>query len=160
MDGDTLDCSVQVLVWAGSGDISLSIEHKNSMLFSDVLQKLLDCFQVMKNDFDVNKVTSLDFEAPIFYVDLANQLTKEYKQKFGHKTIRYKVFSNFMMSTTLTSQLNNCLALWNKAVKYYSFEKFFLIDKKMFHEYLPNTDVSAYPEFTFNAHSGISIELK
>ena len=117
------------------------------------------CLPLIEEDFDVLKLKHIHFNPPIYYLDLTKTLSSEYDQKFGRKNISYERFIQFLLQSSLNSQLNEFCNPLNKKVKHYGFEKFFLIDKKYYEGYLPNTDFTEYPEFTFNAHTGISVSL-
>ena len=157
---DTLDFTLNITEYERDGTFSLHVYHKKPILFTTVLEKVYECLPLIEEDFDMSKLTFLDFRAPIFYLDLAKKLSSEYEQEFGRKNISYKRFSQFLLQSSLNSQLNDFLNPLNKKVKRYGFEKFFLIDKKYYEEYLQNVDFTEYPDFTFNAHSGISVWLE
>ena len=157
---DTLDFVLYITEYEKDSTFSLRVLHKEPVLFSDVLEKIGKCFSLIKEDFVLSKPVSFNFMAPIYYLDLTTKLSNEYEQKFGRKTIDYARFNNFLLASSLTSQLNHFLNPLNKKVKRYGLEKFFLIDKKDYKHYLPNVDFTEYPEFTFNAHSGISVYLE
>ena len=130
------------------------------MLFTAVLEKIEACFSLIEEDFVLSKPISFNFMAPIYYLDLSKKLSSEYEQEFGQKDIDYAKLNNFLLASSLTSQLNHFLNPLNKKVKSYGLEKFFLIEKKHYEHYLPNVDFTEYPEFTFNAHCGISVYLE
>ncbi|MDR0540909.1 MAG: hypothetical protein LBH19_01715 [Dysgonamonadaceae bacterium] len=157
---DTLDFVINATEHESDSALYLNIHHKKPMLFTDVLERINACLPLIKEDFDMSKLGSIDFEDPIFYLDLAKKMSNEYEQKFGQKNISYEEFNRFLLKSSLTTQLNDFLNPLNKKVKYYGFEKFHLIYKKHFSEYLPNVDLTEYPEFTFNAHTGMYVELE
>ena len=157
---DTVDFIVRVNEYKRDTTLSIRVFHKEPILFATVLEKIHECFPLMKEDLDLAKLQSINFEQPIFYLDLAKKLSSEYEQKFGRKDIRYEKFNQFLLQSSLNAQLNDFLNPLNKKVKRYGFEKFFLIDKKYYDSYLPNVDFTEYPEFTFNAHTGISVSLE
>ena len=157
---DTLDFIVYADEWKDNGELSLKIAHRKPILFAEALKRIDACLPLLREDFDISKLTSVNFEQPIYYLDLAKKLSDEYEQKFGRKTVRYNMFNQFLLQSSLNAQLNNVLQSLNKEVKHYGFEKFFLIDKKDYKSYLPDVDFMEYPEFTFNAHSGVSVVLE
>ena len=157
---DTLDFILHIAEYEKDSTLSLQVFHKEPILFAIVLEKIESCFSLIEEDFNLSKLTSLDFMEPIFYLDLATKLSGEYEPKFGHKNINYKKLDEFLLESSLTSQLNCFLNPLNKKVKRYGLEKFFLIEKKHYEHYLPNVDFTEYPEFVFNAHTGISVSLE
>ena len=157
---DTLDFSLYVTEYEKDNTFSLRVFHKEPMLFTDVLEKIEECFSTIEEDFDLSKPVSFNFMAPIYYLDLAKKLSSEYEQEFGRKTVDYAKLNNFLLTSSLTSQLNHFLNPLNKKVKRCEFEKFFLIEKTDYAHYLPNVDFTEYPEFTFNALLGIFVNLE
>ena len=157
---DTLDFSLYVTEYEKDSTLSLRVFHKDPMLFTAVLEKIEECFSSIEEDFDLTKLISFNFMAPIYYLDLTEKLSSEYEQEFGRKTIDYAKLNNFLLTSSLTSQLNHFLNPLNKKVKRYGFEKFFLIEKIHYTHYLPDVDFTEYPEFTFNALSGIFVNLE
>ena len=157
---DTLDFSLYITEYEKDSTFSLRVFHKEPMLFTAVLEKIEECFPLIEEDFDLSKPISFNFMAPIYYLDLAKKLSNEYEQVFGRKNIDYTKLNNFLLTSSLTSQLNHFLNPLNKKVKRYGLEKFFLMEKTHYAHYLPNVDFTEYPEFTFNAHTGIFVSLE
>jgi len=157
---DTLDFSLYITEYEKDSTFSLRVFHKEPMLFTAVLEKIEECFFSIEEDFYLSKLISFNFMAPIYYSDLAKKLSNEYEQEFGRKNIDYAKLNNFLLTSSLTSQLNHFLNSLNKKVKSYGLEKFFLIEKTHYVHYLPNVDFTEYPEFTFNAHTGIFVSLE
>lgn len=157
---DTLDFYITTTKYKKDSTLYIRVKHTEPILFTTALEKINESLPLIKEDFDISKIESISFKEPIFYLDLATVLSSEYEEKFGRKNVSYEKFSQFLMQSSLNSQLNDFLDPLNKKVKYYGFEKFHLIDKENYKTYLPNTDLTEYPEFTFNAHSGIYVELE
>ena len=157
---DTLDFRLSVREWKRENTLHLRLFHREPMLFTDVLGKIETCLSLIEEDFNLLELISLNFMEPIFYLDLATKLTSEYELEFGRKIINFSKFNNFLLESSLTSQLNHFLNPLNKKVKRYGLEKFFLIEKKHYAHYLPNVDFTDYPEFTFNAHTGVFVSLE
>ena len=157
---DTVDFALNVVKYKTDSVLSLDVSHKNPILFTTALEKIEECFPLIKEDFDVSKFESINFKVPVFYLDLAKNLSNEYEQEFGRKNISQERLNQFLLKSNLTLQLNDFLSPLNKKVKRYGFEKFHLIDKENYNEYLPNVDFAEYPEFTLNAHIGISVWLE
>ncbi|MDR1760446.1 MAG: hypothetical protein LBR60_07975 [Fibrobacter sp.] len=157
---DTLDFILYVSESKENGDVHLRLYHKTPILFTTVLKNIEASLPLIKKDFDLSKLESIGFREPIFYLDLAKKLSDEYEQEFGRKNVTYKKFVQFLLHSGLNSQINEFLNPLHKRVKHYGFEKFFLIDKESYKNYLPNVDFTEYPEFTFNAHTGIYLDLE
>ena len=104
--------------------------------------------------------SSLYFRSPIYYLDLTKELSKEYEQSFGKNRISYQKLDEFLLESALNTQLNNFLKPFDKKVKRYSIEKFQLLDKKSFSEYLqlPVSELSDYPELTIEG-MGLFVQL-
>lgn len=160
VEKDTLDLIINVIEYKKDSTICFSVFHKKPKLFADVLKETTDCLPLIEEDFEVKRLKSINFEAPIFYLDLAKKISSEYEIEYGRKNIGYKEFNQFLLTSSLTSQLNDFIKPLNKKVERYGFEKFFLIDKSDYKSYIPNVDFTEYPEFIFNAHSGIFVQLK
>lgn len=154
---DTLDFKLSITESKVDGALSLNLLHKEPILFTDALEKIDVCLPLIKEDFDTSKLTSIHFKEPIFYLDLAKKLSSEYEQEFGRK--RVDKWLPFLLKSSLTSQLNYFLNPLNKKVRHYGFEKFQLLDKENYKEYLPNINFTEYPEFTLNSYNGMSVSI-
>jgi hypothetical protein len=157
---DTLNLRLNVTEYKEDTTFLLRIYHRKPILFTAVLEKITECFPLIAEDFNPSKLTSLHFKEPVFYLDLAQTLSNEYEQEFGRKNISHEKLNQFLLQSSLTSQLNHFLNPLHKKVKDYGLEKFHIIDKEIYKEYLPNVDLTEYPEFTFNAHTGIVVKLE
>lgn len=157
---DTLDLTLYITEYEKGGSFSLRVFHKKPMFFTAVLKKIEECFPLISENFDLSNPNSFNFMAPIYYLDLAKKLSEEYEQEFGQKNIDYTKLNNFLLESSLSLQLNNFFNPLNKKVKSYELEKFHLVDKEYYDTYFPSVDFTEYPEFTFNAHSGISVSLE
>lgn len=155
---DTLDFNLSITE-RKDGNLYLRLSHKEPILFTDALDKIDASFPLIKENFNLSKLISFQFMPPVFYVDLAKKLSSEYEQKFGRKIIIYKKLNEFLLESGLTSQLNYFLDPLNKKVKRYGLEKFHLIDKENYKEYLPNVDITEYPEFIING-MGMYVQLE
>ena len=98
-------------------------------------------------------------------MDLAKSLTGEYEHEFGQKNISREKLNKFLLQSSLTLQLDSLLNPLNKKVESYGMEKFGLMEKKHFKQYLydnagvTNIDFTEYPEFTISC-MGIVVELE
>ena len=157
---DTLDFKIDITEYKRDTTCSLHVFHKEPILFTVVLAKVEECFTLIEEDFNLSKLTSFGFMPPVFYLDLAKKLSSEYEQEFGRKNISYDKLDQFLLKSSLNTQLNHFFIPLNKKVRRYGLEKFHLIDKENYKEYLPNVDFTEYPEFTLNAHIGIFVSLE
>lgn len=155
---DTLDFHLSAAAHEKDSSLHLNIHHKGPLLFTDVLRKIKECLPIIEEDFDLSKLSSLNFRSPIYYLDLAKELSSEYEQEFGQKNISYETLDLFLLKTKLNLQLDKFLAPLNKRVQRYGIEKFHLLNKKYYSSYLPGIDLAAYPEFTIGG-MGVYVRL-
>lgn len=160
IEKDTLDTKLSITEWKQDGRLSLRISHKYPILFTDALERINECLPLIKEDFDISRISSFFFKEPIYYLDLTKKLSSEYELVFGRKIASSDKLSLFLLNSSLTSQLNYFLDPLNKEVRFYGLEKFGLLEKKDYKEYLPNVDFAEYPEFTLNAYVGMDVCLK
>lgn len=156
---DTLDFTVRAREYAKDSTLHLSVHHKNPALFSTVLKKINGCFPIIKEDFYMSKLYSLYFREPVYYQDLAKELATEYEQQFGRKNINHAKLNQFLLGSKLNTQLESLVNPMEKSVEGYGIEKFHLMDKKYFKSYLPDADLTAYPEFTLHG-MGLYVQLE
>ena len=147
---DTLDIVVNVREYSRDSTLHLSVHHKDPMLFASLLTKINECYPQIEKDFDLSKFNSFYFRQPIYYLDLANDLSTEYEQQFGQKSINYEKLNQFLLNSKLNKQLGNLVKPLHKKVKRYSIEKFHLMEKRHYVSYLQNVDLTEYPEFTIH----------
>jgi hypothetical protein len=157
---DTLDFRLYITEWKKDSTLHLRFFHTKPILFANVLREINACFPLLKEDFNISKLASFHFKEPVFYLDLAKEMSSEYEQEFGRKRVSYDKLISFLPKTTFALQLNHFLNPLDKKVKSFGFEKFHLLDKKNYKEYLPNVDVTEYPEFTLNCHNGMTVNLE
>lgn len=156
---DTIDFYINVAEYEKDSTFHINIHHKQPTLFTTMLDKINQSFPTIRNDFDITKFSSIYFKSPIYYLDLSKELSSEYEQKFGKTGISYQKLNEFLLNSSLNTRLNSFLNPLNKKVKRYSIEKFQLVDKKNFNSYLPDTDLTDYPEFTIGG-MGVSVQLE
>lgn len=156
---DTLNFSVNAREYKKDSSLHLSIHHKKPILFTTALTKINACIPSIKEDFYISKLSSFYFRDPIFYFDLVKELSTEYEKQFGRKNISYEQLNQFLLNSNLNKQLVNFVKPLDKKIKRYSIEKFHLTDKKYFGDYLPNVDLTEYPEFAING-MGLSVQLE
>lgn len=155
---DTLDFVISATEHEKDSTLHLDIYHDKPILFTAVLSNINECFPLIKEDFDITKFSSLYFKSPINYLDLAKELSSEYEQKFGRKSISYESLNQFLLKSALNTQLENFLIPFNKGVKGYSIEKFQIMEKKYYSSYFSDVDFAEYPEFTIDG-MGVYVHL-
>jgi hypothetical protein len=156
---DTLDFRLNATEYGKDSTLHLRVFHKNLILFKTVLSNINECITLIVQDFDKTKFSSIFFESPIYYLDLAKELSTEYEHNFGRKNISYTELNQFLLKSTLNMKLDNFLNPLDKKVKRYSIEKFHLLDKKYYSSYFPSIDFKEYPEFTIEGN-GVSVQLE
>jgi hypothetical protein len=155
---DTLDFGLVATEHEKDSSLHLSIAHRKPILFFTALKRIVDCLEVIKDDFYVSNLTSLYFKPPVYYLDLSNSLSKEYQQAFGQKNISHQRLDQFLLGSSFTSQLTTFLKPYGKTVSRYSIEKFHLLHKEGYSHYLKGVNLTNYPDFTLHG-MGLSIRL-
>ena len=155
-DKDTLDFSVGLTEYARDSTISIRFYHDEPILFSDALDKLNDCYLHMKEDFKMDRLNYLYLKPPIFYKDLNSELSKSYKSQFGTKNIKYQKLNEFLMESWLEERVSDFLKPYGKTTRRYGIEKFHLLEKDYYDEYIPDSDMNDYPSFSIHG-MGLSI---
>lgn len=157
-NNDTLDFSVEVQQQARDSSVSIRIMHYHPILFTKALDKMNNCLPLIAQDFNLNNLNSLYFAPPIFYKDLTNELSKSYENQFGNKSIKFKEINEFLMNSWLQERVEDFLQQFNKSIKRYGIEKYHLLEKKYYNQYIPNKDLDDYPSFSIHGR-GISVIL-
>jgi hypothetical protein len=155
---DTLDFKIELTEYVRDSSIQLRISHRNPILFSKALAKINNCLPLIEQDFNLQNLTSLYLEAPIFYKDLISKLSKNYKNQFGEKNINYKDINKFLRNSWLDEKLRSFLKQLDKSTTRYRIEKFHLISKENYGEYIPNENLNDYPLFSIHG-MGILVNL-
>ncbi len=156
---DTLDFKVGVTEYEQDSSIQISAFNKKPMLLATVLKKLNECLPMIKEDFDTDKLGSLYFpRPPIFYKDLTTRLSNDYESQFGQENISYEKLNEFLMNSWLEKQIGAFLDQFGKTTKRYGIEKFHLLEKENYKEYVSNVDLNEYPEFSIHG-MGISVMI-
>lgn len=154
---DTLDIKIGVTEYVRDSSIQISAFNKNPILFTTVLKKINECLPLIQEDFETENLSSLYFpRPPIFYKDLTTALSKDYESQFGQENISYKKLDMFLMNSWLEKQIGAFLNQFGKTTRRYGIEKFHLLDKEYYNEYIPNADLNEYPEFSIHG-MGISV---
>lgn len=156
---DTSDLKFYVYERKMDSTVLFASEHHKQIDFAVLLDSLSSAFAKINSDFDIYKIESLIFKQALYYPDLNQSLSHAYKEKYGEAPIDYLSLQKFLMSTTITAQLNAFLKPLNKKVKSYSIEKFHLLDKEQFSKFYPEMRFENYPDFTLSG-SGIHVDLE
>lgn len=158
VEKDTLDFKIGLTQYMRDSAVHLRIFHRNPILFSDVLDKINESLPLIKQDFNMNKLSSLYLEPPIFYKDMTIELSKQYKNQFGDRIIKSQELNEFLINSWLGDRIDILLNQFDKSAKRYGIEKFHLLKKKDYEVYIPNSDLNDYPSFSING-MGISVIL-
>lgn len=158
-DKDTLDFSLNAVQYKEDYTLHISVSHKKPILFTQLLDHINKSFPLIQSDFDVTKLNTIYIQSPIYYPDLTKKLSSEYEKMYGSKSVSYENLHKFLLASSLNEEMDNFLNPLNKKVKRYGIEKFHIMKKEHFGNYIEDVDLSAYPEFTIHG-MGISIQLE
>lgn len=157
---DTLDFALHLSEYKSDSTLRLIVHHNQPILFTAALANIKACFPLLEEDFAISKIQSVYFREPIYYIDLARELSTEYERQFTRKNVGYEKWHAFLLGSILTTKLNSLVNPLGKKVKRYGIEKFHLLEKKHYEEYLPNVGVADYPEFVIHGHLGFVVFLE
>ncbi|MDA9875039.1 hypothetical protein N9D29_03420 [Flavobacteriaceae bacterium] len=156
---DTLDFKIGMTELVRDSSVHIRFTHEKPILFSTAMNKLNECLSLIEQDFNMDLLKSLYFKPPIFYKDLTTELSKKYQYQFSNKRIKYPKLNEFLLdSSWLEQKVSEFLKQHNKSTKRYIIEKFHLLEKQYYGNYLPNTDLNEYPLFSIHG-MGMSIIL-
>ena len=153
---DTLDLKIGVTEYVSDSSVQLRTFNREPIQFAKVIDKVNECLPLIRENFELENLSSLYFEPPIFYKDLTTELSEEYKSQYGQENIGYERLNEFLKNSWLEKQISPFLDQFGKNTKRYSIEKFHLLDKEYYKEYVPNADLNEYPEFSIHG-MGISV---
>lgn len=153
---DTLDLKVEFTEYVRDSSVQMRVFNRQPILFTTVIDKVNECLPLIQEDFDLKNLSSLYFEPPILYKDLTIELSQDYKNQFGQENISYEQLNRFLMNSWLEQRINLFLNQFGKTTRRYGIEKFHLLDKEYYSEYIPTTNLNEYPEFSING-MGISV---
>ncbi|NDK54287.1 hypothetical protein [Pontibacter fetidus] len=153
---DTLDFKIGMTEHVRDSSVQLRVFHRNPILFSKALDKINESLPLIEQDFNLEKLGYLHFESPIFYKDMTVELSKSYENQFGKKNISYKQLNVFLMNSWLEKKVGTFLNQFTKSTRRYAIEKFHLLEKENYKQYIPNSDLSDYPSFTIHG-MGVSV---
>ena len=156
---DTLDFKIGVTEYVRDNSIQIRVYHRNPILFSETLGKINDCLPLIEKNFNLNKINSLYLESSIFYKDLTSELSKAYQNQFGEKNIDHSELNEFLKHSWLDKKLGTFLKRFDKTTKNYGIEKFHLLNKEYYENYIPNENMNNYPNFSIHG-MGITISLE
>lgn len=156
---DTSDLKFHVYERKADSTVLIGCDHHNRINFTTLLDSLRNVLPEIGSDVDLKKIESLIFKQPLYYADLNRTLSEEYRIKFGDATVDYPKLHTFLLSTSMTKELNSFLQPLHKKVKSYSMEKFHLLHKEQYNRILPQADFGNDPEFSLYG-SGIHIDLE
>jgi hypothetical protein len=147
-----------------SVSLSLNIPYsKSTFSYDQRLNELKRILTRATQDYPVNSLTTVSFGRLILSGDLAIELTKEYKERFGHNekitTGQYKEISEFLLTSKLSKDLNQLFKPYQKSVKRIGIEKAFFTTKDELLTYSQITqDTSLIPERIIDFMTWIELE--
>jgi hypothetical protein len=153
---DTLDFKIGMTEHVRDSSVQLRVFHRSPILFSKALDKINESLPLIEQDFNLDKLGYFHFESPIFYKDMTTELSKSYENQFGKKNISYIQLNEFLMDSWLEKKVGYFLNQFNKSTRRYSIEKFHLLEKDYYKQYIPNSDLSDYPSFSIHG-MGVSV---
>lgn len=156
---DTSDLKFTLYERKNDNTVLWTINHDRQINFSGLLDSMNNVMPEIRKDFDLYKINDLAFKQPLYYPDLNQSLTTSYQKRFGETPIDYPKLDRFLLSATITQQLNTFLNPLHKKVKSYSMEKFHLQGKEQFIKYYPHMNFDNYPDFTLSGF-GIYVNLE
>ncbi len=153
---DTLDFKIGLTEYVSDSSVQLRIFNRQPILFATAIAKVNESLLLIRENFKLENLKAIYFEPPIYYKDLTTELTQDYKNQFGQKNITYERLNEFLMSSWLEQKIEKFLNQFGKTTRRYGIEKFHLLDKEYYNEYIPNSDLKEYPEFSLHG-MGVSI---
>lgn len=157
-ENDTLDFNIGLTEHVSDSSVQIRFSHNKPVLFLTAIEKLNDCLPMIVQDFDMLKLKLFYFKSPILYKDLTIELSKSYEVQFNNKRIKYHRLNEFLMNSWLEEKVSGFLTQFNKTTKRYVIEKFQLLDKKYYKNFIPDINVSDYPSFSIHG-MGVSLIL-
>lgn len=151
---DTSDftCIFTQSKYDGNIGIDLNIPYLNtSMTYRQRLLELKTILTKAAKDYNFDALTSISFGRLILCGDLAIDITYQYRQKFGASdTIKvedYRVVEQFLVTSKLSSDLNNLFKPYSILVDKVSIEKpFFTTKKELYWASKVETDSTNTPD--------------
>ncbi len=130
---DTIDFNIHLRHYSRDtlNRVSVTINHKETILFATAVKRIEECFKIIKEDFEISELSSIQFRMPILYQEIATEISKDYLDKFGIKKIKSDQLNEFLMNSQLTAYLEQVLHPINKSVGGYHIEKFGLTQQRL-----------------------------
>ncbi|RIH65089.1 hypothetical protein D1164_10910 [Mariniphaga sediminis] len=153
---DTLDLGIGLTEYVRDSSVQLRVFNQKPTLFASTINRINQCLPLIKEDFDMDNLRSLYFEPPIFYKDLTTELSLDYINQFGQQNIKHEELNEFLMNSWLEQKISNFLDQFGKTTRRYEIEKFHLLEKQYYNEYIPDSVITEYPEFSIHG-MGISV---
>lgn len=155
---DTIDLKFGLTEYVRDSSVQIRVFNRQPILLNTAIEKLNECLPLIQEDFNLKNLSSFYFEPPILYKDLTIELSQDYKDQFEKKNISHQQLNEFLMNSYLEQKISNFLDQFDKTTRRYGIEKFHLLDKEYYREYIPNTDLNEYPEFVIHG-MGISVMI-
>lgn len=161
-NNDSLDFNLRISQGKDSA-VSIYFLHENTMQFAETMKLFNECLPTIQQDFDLSKTDGISFKTPVYYPDLVSRLATEYNEKHGTKKLKYGDFIDFLLSSSLTTTLNDFFKTYNIEVKGYGIEKFHFVEKENYEKYFPDISpeiLKDYPEMIFDGLNYLSVSLE
>ena len=137
-----------------SGIVSLRLNipySKASVSYSQRLAELTEILKKAKTEYQLDSLKWVSYDRLILSGDLAVKVTEEFNSQFEFtnqiSTEKYKLISDFLLSSTLAKDLNRVLKPYHKSVKVVRVEKVFYTTKDELLKYAQlEMDTSLIPE--------------
>lgn len=128
---DTLDFKINVKEWdidSTRSHISINIRHltmhSKKIYFSTAVKHLKKCIPIIKENFALKNIGSIQFEGTYAYKDFTTYLPKEYENKYGKEKITDLELDNFLKQSRMDIELKKLLLSLKKDTYRYDIEKF------------------------------------
>lgn len=156
---DTLDFRINVKEGIKDSSLTITFCHKNPILFSKAINNAKKCIPLINQDFRIEKLKIIYVNPPIFYKDLNEILSSSYEKKFGAKSIESTELNEFLKESWMNEQLTSLIERSQKKVRRYSIEKFHILTKEHYGDYLPFSEFKGYPSFSIHGMNiGVILE--
>lgn len=145
---DTLDFRLYVQEHKSDKSVHLIFGHQKAIRLETAIQRTLACLSTIAEDFSVGQIASVYLKTPVYYYDLANNLTDLYQAKHEGKNLSFVEQQTFFKESILHESMTHFATHFQKEPSAYSLEKIHVMKKEQYHSYLPEADLSHYPDFT------------
>ena len=144
--------------------IDLNIKYlKASMTYRQRLKELKIILPKAATDFNFDSLTGIGFGRLILSGDLAIDVTKQYRQKFGasNKLQSYPTVQQFLKQSKLCEDIDNLFKPYSISSDRVSFEKLFLTSRKeLYWASKIEADTSNVPDKILDCNLGVKLKKR